>query len=198
GDRVHDSRYLARMRDPDRVADGDFVRPHVDERGGYVRDHGRGDVPFEWTAEGRRHVRPDGEPGGGRARANRLVTGKRPLDSLVDVLAAERLGRGREDRDGVDLRLDRAFESREVRDESARTAVYRPDPAVARGPHGQLHLHRFEDDQDVPLLDGVAGGDLDLDDGRRHRRGQRTLGVDAAPDRLLLIGVDLVDHSAVE
>ena len=47
--------------------------------------------------------------------------------------------------------------------------------AVGGRAHRQLHLHRFEDDQRVPLRTRSPGGDVDADDACRHRRGQRSL-----------------------
>ena len=51
GDRVDDARHLAGMRDPDRVADGDLVRAHLDQRRGDARDGGRIDGALERAAE---------------------------------------------------------------------------------------------------------------------------------------------------
>ena len=72
---------------------------------------------FERTAERRRQVAAHAQPAGERAIADRLVGRERLVDALVDVLAAERFGRRREDRDLGDAGGDRALEAGEVRHE---------------------------------------------------------------------------------
>src|SRR5918995_5391580 len=56
--------------------------------------------------------------------------------------------------------------------ELARPALDRRDGAVAWRPDRQLHLHRFEDEEDVPLLHACAGIHDDLSHRCGHRRGK--------------------------
>jgi hypothetical protein len=54
------------------------------------------------------------------------------------------------------------------------------DAAIGGRAELVIHLHRLHDDEDVPLLDGVAGGAAHFDDGAGHRRGEARLALRAA------------------
>ena len=107
-------RHLARVRDADGVADRYFEHA---ERGDPLRDSGhsfRRDGAFERTTEGGRQISTDAHSGGDRPIAHLLITGQRLVDALIDVLAAERFGRCREDRDFSDPRLRGTIEPSEI------------------------------------------------------------------------------------
>src|SRR4051794_18831552 len=57
-------------------------------------------------------------------------------------------------------------------------AVHSGDDPVSRSAHGQLHLHRLENDEHIPLADAIAGRRVHPNDagghGRRERRASRT------------------------
>ncbi len=110
-------RDLARHADPDRVAEADLVDAQFEEAERDVDRPIRRHPAGIRTAERGRHVATAPPPEVAGARQDRRERGQRLVHRHPDVRGRERVGRGREDRDGVGPGRLGAGEAAEVRDE---------------------------------------------------------------------------------
>ena len=171
---VEHARHLAGMRDADRVADRDFERRRGRSAARAMSATRRAGTSPSYGHPNAVEKYPRTRMPAASARSHTCcVSRERLVDDLVDVLAAERLGRRREHRDLADAGCERALEACDVRHQRR---VARSGRARDAGEHlpGVGHLrHPFRADERRHFDDGSPAA-LELVDkrdlvGRRDR-----------------------------